>query len=73
MQRPILGPLKTLSWRKLGEFCVFLVFFLHFGFGGGFGVYFRGVFWDSEGFCILYGGRMITNLFSAWSILSLNG
>ena len=49
---------KYEKYTKLGGFHMFFVFFLYFGFGGGFGVY----LWHSEGFCILYGGRMIATL-----------
>ena len=49
---------NTKNIRKITQFRIFFVFFLCFGFGGGFGVYFGVyVFWGSEEFCILYGGR----------------
>ena len=47
---------------KLGDFRIFFVFFLYFWFWRGIWGVFRGVFWGSEGFCILYGARMIATL-----------
>ena len=41
---------------------MFFVFFSVFRFWMGIWGVFRGVFWGSEGFCILYGGPMIARL-----------
>ena len=51
-------PVQGINARKLRDF---RIFFCMLGFGGGFGLDFRGVFGGSEEFCILYGGRMIAS------------
>ena len=51
---------KNRKYTKLGDFRIFFVLFLYFGFGGGIWGVFRGVFWGSGRFCVLYGERMIT-------------
>ena len=48
---------KYEKYTKLGDFRIFSVFRFWRGIWG----VFRGVFWGSEGFCILYGARMIAS------------
>ena len=50
---------KYEKYTKITQFRVFFVFFSVFRFWRRTWGVFRGVLWGLEGFCILYGGRMI--------------